>query len=328
MDFVFRPGRLNRASVERKSDARVSPGPSQPIIGGYNGAVTESPIRRVGVALKTTSNEAAELGRQLLVELERLSIQPVLDRSSAEVLGVEGGLDRIELTSESDLVVVLGGDGTLLSVTRGVIHGTPILGINMGTLGFLTEHPADQLFPMLYAAIEGKPTLERRERLEVVVNTPGNEPTTHSVLNDVVINKSALARMLVLSMHVDGQFVSRFKADGLIIATPTGSTAYNLSAGGPILYPTLDVLMVTPICPHTLTNRPIALSLDSVIDIRLESLSEEVFLTLDGQKGFPLTTRDLVSIRRCSDPVFLITEPSRSYFQILHRKLKWGERGG
>ena len=244
------------------------------------------------------------------------------------MLGIEGGLERRDLTSESDLVVVLGGDGTLLSVTRGVIDGTPILGINMGTLGFLTEHPAEQLVPMLSAVMEGDATLDRRERLEVSVNTPGNEPTTHPVLNDVVINKSALARMLVLSMHVDGQFVSRFKADGLIVATPTGSTAYNLSAGGPILYPTLDVLMVTPICPHTLTNRPIALSLDSVIDLRLESLSEEVFLTLDGQKGFPLTTRDLVTIRRSSDPVYLITEPSRSYFQVLHRKLKWGERGG
>jgi len=292
------------------------------------GAVADSKIHRVGVVLKTTSHEAAELGRKLLVELDRLSIEPVLDRASAEVLGVKDGCRRSELTANSDLVVVLGGDGTLLSVTRGPMQGTPILGINMGTLGFLTEHPAEQLFPMLNAAIEGRATLERRERLEVTVSTPGNESTTHSVLNDVVINKSALARMLVLSMHVDDQFVSRFKADGLIVATPTGSTAYNLSAGGPILYPTLDVLMVTPICPHTLTNRPVALSLESVIDIRLESLSEEVFLTLDGQQGFPLTTRDLVRIRRCSDPVNLIIEPSRSYFQVLHRKLKWGERGG
>lgn len=289
--------------------------------------MTGEPIRRVGVVLKTTSHEAAELGRQLLVELERLGLQPVLDRSSAEVLGSEDGHDRSELTENADLVVVLGGDGTLLSVTRGQIEGTPILGINMGTLGFLTEHPAEQLFPMLYAAIEGRATFERRERLQVTVSTPGRDSTTHTVLNDVVINKSALARMLVLSMHVDDQFVSRFKADGLIVATPTGSTAYNLSAGGPILYPTLDVLVVTPICPHTLTNRPIALSLDSVIDIRLESHSEEVFLTLDGQKGFPLTRRNLVRIRRSPDPVFLITEPSRSYFQVLNRKLKWGERG-
>lgn len=290
--------------------------------------MTEPSIRRVGVVLKTSSNEAADLGRQLLVELERLGIEPVLDRSSAEVLGSDGGCRRSELTAGSDLVVVLGGDGTLLSVTRGPIRGTPILGINMGTLGFLTEHPAEQLFPMLYATIEGRATLERRERLEVTVTSPGSEPSNHSVLNDVVVNKSALARMLVLSMHVNDQFVSRFKADGLIVATPTGSTAYNLSAGGPILYPTLDVLLVTPICPHTLTNRPIALSLDSVVDIRLESLSEEVFLTLDGQQGFPLTTRDLVRIQRSSDPVYLITEPSRSYFQVLHRKLKWGERGG
>jgi NAD+ kinase len=294
----------------------------------YNGAVTKEAISRVGVVLKTSSAEAAELGRQLLVELERLDVEPVLDRASAKVLDAENGFERSELTANADLIVVLGGDGTLLSVTRGPIDGTPILGINMGTLGFLTEHPAEHLFPMLHSAIEGTATLERRERLEVIVDTPGQPATAHSVLNDVVINKSALARMLVLSMHVNDQFVSRFKADGLIVATPTGSTAYNLSAGGPILYPTLDVLMVTPICPHTLTNRPIALSLDSVIEIRLESLSEEVFLTLDGQQGFPLTPRDLVRIRRCSDPVFLITEPSRSYFQVLHRKLKWGERGG
>jgi NAD+ kinase len=292
------------------------------------GAVTEPTIHRVGVVLKTSSNEAAELGRRLLVELERLGIQPVLDRMSAEVLGTGDGFRRDELTARTDLVVVLGGDGTLLSVTRGPIDGTPILGINMGTLGFLTEHPVDRLFPMLHAAVEGRATVEKRERLEVAVDRPGRERVTHTVLNDAVINKSALARMLVLSMHVDDQFVSRFKADGLIVATPTGSTAYNLSAGGPILYPTLDVLAVTPICPHTLTNRPIALSLDSVIDIRLESHSEEVFLTLDGQQGFPLTTRDLVRIRRCPDPVYLIIEPSRSYFQVLHRKLKWGERGG
>jgi len=322
------PRRAPRPPFAAKTARRTGERPGARFSGRYNVPVSDTPISRVGVVIKTTSTEAAELGRQLLVELERLDIQPVLDRSSAKALGVDEGVARTELTSSSDLVVVLGGDGTLLSVTRARIDGTPILGINMGTLGFLTEHPAEQLFPMLYAAIEGGATLERRERLEVTVNTPGNEGSTHSVLNDVVINKSALARMLVLSMHVDGQFVSRFKADGLIVATPTGSTAYNLSAGGPILYPTLDVLMVTPICPHTLTNRPIALSLDSVIDLRLESLSEEVFLTLDGQKGFPLTTRDLVRIRRCSDPVFLITEPSRSYFQVLHRKLKWGERGG
>ncbi len=159
------------------------------------------------------------------------------------------------------------------------------------------------------------------------MENPGRDPIVRRALNDVVINKSALARMVVLSVHVDEEFLSRFKADGLIVATPTGSTAYNLSAGGPIVYPTVDVVLITPICPHALTNRPIALPMESVIDIRLGSQSEEVYLTLDGQEGFPLTTRDLVRVRRCAEPVGLITEPGRSYYRILHRKLKWGERG-
>jgi NAD+ kinase len=198
----------------------------------------------------------------------------------------------------------------------------------MGTLGFLTEHPAESLIPMLRATLEGRATTVRRERLLVNVEKPGNEPSTHCVLNDAVINKSALARMLDLSVHVNDALVSRFRADGLIIATPTGSTAYNLSAGGPILYPNLGVIVVTPICPHTLTNRPLVLSLDSKVELRLEKQSEEVWLTLDGQQGFPLSIEDVVRIERCTDPVFLITDRDRSYFQVLHRKLKWGERGG
>jgi len=285
-------------------------------------------IHRVGVVLKTTSPEAAELGRQLVAELERLGLEAVIDRESGEAL--EGGtdIDREHLASAVDLIVVLGGDGTLLSVTRGALGGTPILGINMGTLGFLTEHPAESLLSVLHATLEGQVEVVRRERLTVTVEHPDKEIITRCVLNDAVINKSALARMLVLGVHVNGTFVSRFKADGLIIATPTGSTAYNLSAGGPILYPNLEILVVTPICPHALTNRPIVLSLDSTIEIRLESHSEEVWLTLDGQQGFPIGTDDLVTIRACPDPVMLIADPSRSYFHVLNRKLKWGERGG
>jgi NAD+ kinase len=288
----------------------------------------ERQLRKVGVVLKHSSGDAVELGRQLLVELERLAVEPVLDNETAAAVGAENGVSRGDLAAQVDLVVVLGGDGTLLSVARGELGGTPILGINMGTLGFLTEHPAESLFPMLHRALDGRAEMERRERLEVTVLAPGREPVTRWVLNDAVVNKSALARMVVLSVHVNEEFVSRFRADGLIVATPTGSTAYNLSAGGPILYPTLDVVLVTPICPHTLTNRPIALSLDSVIEVRLEGKAEEVFLTLDGQEGFPLTDRDLVRIRRCQEPLHLITDRSRSYFHILNRKLKWGERGG
>ena len=290
--------------------------------------MTDPAIRRVGVVLKTTSSEAAELGRQLVAELDHLGLEAVIDRESAEVLGSDDGIDREHLASLVDLIVVLGGDGTLLSVTRGALGGTPILGVNMGTLGFLTEHPADRLMQALHATLEGRVEVVRRERLTVTVENPNKDPITRCVLNDAVINKSALARMLVLGVHVNGAFVSRFKADGLIVATPTGSTAYNLSAGGPILYPNLEILVVTPICPHALTNRPIVLSLDSTIEIRLESHTEEVWLTLDGQQGFPIGIEDLVTIRPCPDPVMLIADPSRSYFQVLHRKLKWGERGG
>ena len=290
--------------------------------------MTQSPIHRVGVVLKTTSPEAAEVGKQLLTELESLELETVIDRESARVLDRKDDVERKDLSSLVDLIVVLGGDGTLLSVTRGELGGTPILGINLGTLGFLTEHPAENLLPMLHATLDGQVQTVRRERLKVTVETPGGEAVTHCVLNDAVVNKSALARILVLSVHVNGSFVSRFKADGLIIATPTGSTAYNLSAGGPILYPNLEAVVVTPICPHGLTNRPIVLSLDAQVEVRLESHSEEVWLTLDGQQGFPLSTDNLVRIEHCHDPVYLITDPDRTYFQILHRKLKWGERGG
>ena len=290
--------------------------------------MAKSTIRRVGVVLKTTSPEAADLGRQLVLELERLGLEPVIDRESAQILDSDDEVEREELPGLVDLVVVLGGDGTLLSVTRGALGGTPILGINMGTLGFLTEHSAEQLLPMLREVLDGRAETAQRERLLVTIETPGKEPVTRCVLNDAVVNKSALARILALSVKVNGEFVSRFKADGLIVATPTGSTAYNLSAGGPILYPTLETIVVTPICPHALTNRPIVLSLDSTIEIRLESPSEEVYLTLDGQQGFPISTSDMIRIERCPDPVTLITHPGLSYFQILHRKLKWGERGG
>ncbi len=286
-------------------------------------------VRRVGVVLKRSSAEAIDLGRQLLMELRRHSVEAVLDRSSAPALGEPEGPERTELAAQVDLVVVLGGDGTLLSVTHGRhLGGTPILGINMGSLGFLTEHPAEYLFPALRDAIEGTCVTERRERLLVEVVPPGQPTVERVALNDAVINKSALARMVLLSVHVDSKFVSRFRADGLIVATPTGSTAYNLSAGGPIVHPSVEVVLITPICPHTLTNRPIAVPLTASIEVRLESQSEEVYLTLDGQEGFPLTPNDLVRIRRCDEPAHLVADPRRSFFQVLHHKLKWGDRGG
>jgi NAD+ kinase len=212
------------------------------------------------VVLKPSSLEATELGRQLVEELERRGLEAILDRESAAACGRDSEVSRSALASRVNLMIVLGGDGTLLSVTRGELKGTPVLGINMGSLGFLTEHSAEELFPMLEAVLEGKAEIQRRERLAVSVETPGGDRLTHHVLNDAVVTKSALARVVTLAVHVNGQLLSRFRADGLIVATPTGSTAYSLSAGGPILYPTLDVIVVTPICPHTLTNRPIVAS--------------------------------------------------------------------
>jgi len=291
-------------------------------------AVTNGTIRRVGVVLNTSSTEATELGNRLIRELETRGLTPVLDRESGSAFGLETDVTRANLAQRVDLIVVLGGDGTMLSVTRGELGATPVLGINMGFLGFLTEHTADELFPMVDAILDGKAKIQRRERLSVTVEMPGGNRLTHYVLNDAVVNKSAVARMVTLSVHVGDELLSRFRADGLIVATPTGSTAYNLSAGGPILFPTLDVIVVTPICPHTLTNRPIVLDLDSVVEVRLESHTEEVYITLDGQEGFPLTTDDVVRIQRCAEPVYLVEQPDRTYFQVLHRKLKWGERGG
>ncbi len=290
--------------------------------------VTNGTIRRVGVVLKTSSTEATELGRRLIRELESRGLEAVLDRESGAACDLQSHVTRANLAPQVDLIVVLGGDGTMLSVTRGELGNTPVLGINMGYLGFLTEHSVEELFPILEMVLQGKATIQRRERLSVTVEMPGGNHLTHYVLNDAVVNKSAVARMVTLEVQVDGELLSRFRADGLIVATPTGSTAYNLSAGGPILYPTLEVIVVTPICPHTLTNRPIVLSLDSVVEVRLESPSEEVYITLDGQEGFPLTTHDVVRIQRCAEPIHLVEQPSRTYFQVLHRKLKWGERGG
>lgn len=290
--------------------------------------MTNEPIRRVGVVLKTTSAEATTLGGRLIDELRRRGLEPILDSESAVAYGRDGDISRSELASKVDLIVVLGGDGTLLSVTRGQLGGTPVLGINMGYLGFLTEHSAEELLPMLDSVLEGRANIQERERLAVTVEMAGGDSLNRYALNDAVVSKSAPARVITLTVHVDGRLVSRFRGDGLVVATPTGSTAYNLSAGGPILYPTLDVMVVTPICPHTLTNRPIVLSLSSVVEVRLESPTDEVYLTLDGQEGFPLSMQDLVRIRRCDEPVNLIMHPERTYFQVLHRKLKWGEREG
>jgi len=225
-----------------------------------------------------------------------------------------------------DLVVVLGGDGTLLGAARKVGHyGLPILGINLGGLGFLTEIPVEMLYQDMEKVIRGEISIEPRLMLQARVLRNGEEKCRFTVLNDVVINKGALARIVDLKVSVDNHFLTTFRADGLIVSTPTGSTGYNLSAGGPILYPNLEALILTPICPFTMTHRPIIVPDTSAIDVQMGENSEEVILTFDGQAGFDLVDNDRVIICKSEKKLKLIKSPDQDYYDILRTKLKWGE---
>jgi len=225
-----------------------------------------------------------------------------------------------------DWVIVLGGDGTLLGAARKVgRYGLPILGINLGGLGFLTEIPLKMLYKEMEKLIAGEIDVENRLMLQASVLRGNEEKCSFSVLNDVVINKGALARIIDLGVSIDGRFLTTFRADGLIISSPTGSTGYNLSAGGPILYPNLEALILTPICPFTLTQRPIILPDTSIIEIKMGENSEEVTLTFDGQVGFDLMDNDRVIISKSEKKLKLIKSPDQDYFDILRTKLKWGE---
>jgi NAD+ kinase len=227
---------------------------------------------------------------------------------------------------EVQFVIVLGGDGTLLGAARRVArYGVPILGVNLGGLGFLTEIPLRNLYPAVELMLAGRLELETRLMLEAVVVRQGTETCRFLVLNDVVINKGALARIIDLDVFINDQFLTTFRADGLIVSTPTGSTAYNLSAGGPILYPTMSSFILTPICPFTLTNRPILLPDSHVVSITLSRRGEErVSLTFDGQVGFDLFQGDKVLIQKAKEKLKLIKSPDQSYFEILREKLMWG----
>jgi NAD+ kinase len=284
------------------------------------------PPRRVGVVAKPANPDAVALGGSLLAELRRRGVEGVVDAESADALGVTSGLPRASLGREVDVVFVLGGDGTFLSVTRDCPASTPVAGINLGTLGFLTEHAPETTFSLLEAVLEGNVVVEQRDRLIVEVEGSAGVDS-HLILNDVVVTKAALARIVTILVEVDGEFLSRYRGDGLVVSTPTGSTAYNLSAGGPIVHPRLPALLITPICSHTLTNRPMAVPLHSRVRVWLEQGDAEVYVTLDGQVGFPYSPGMQVSVLPDAEPLSLIRDPRNSFFSILHHKLKWGERG-
>ena len=213
----------------------------------------------------------------------------------------------------------------MLSVARSLEHETPVLGVNLGNLGFLTEIRRHELYPALIHVMEGKFDIEERALLDVVHKTADGEQTTYRVLNDAVINKSALARIVELTLEVDGRRVASYRSDGLIISTPTGSTAYNLSANGPIVSPTLPVVVVTPICPHTLSQRPIVVPESSTVDVTLVTDEEDVYLTLDGQEGTTMKAGDTVSVQRSESVVRLVRVAERTFYDNLRDKLHWGE---
>ncbi len=288
--------------------------------------MADGDIKNVGIISKAGRHEPLEILGELLPWLKERGYNAFVDRETAERLNIKG-YQRAEIPDLIDVLVVLGGDGTMLSAARLVAEkGIPILGINLGGLGFITEVNRTEVFTAIETMLKGECSIEERMMLEANIIRHGEVITGYTVLNDVVITKGALARIIDLETYIDHYYVTSYKADGLIISTPTGSTAYNLSAGGPIIHPSLDCMVITPICPHTLTNRPIVISGDSLIEINLKSESEDVYLTLDGQIGFSLKKTDVVEVKKSPYKTKLLLPCERDYFQILREKLKWGER--
>jgi NAD+ kinase len=285
-------------------------------------------IKTIGIVSKPKKPEVREIVPQLVHWLQERSINVLIDKETGSALdGSEKCVTRNEMPSRADLIIVLGGDGTLLATAR-VLNRKPVplLAVNLGGLGFLTVITRDELFPTLERVVAGDFRTERRVQIEAEVIRAGEVISSFLALNDVVLNKGAIARVLDFDVRVDGQFISTYKADGLIVSTPTGSTAYSLAAGGPVIAPSVEAFIVTPICAHTLTNRPIVLRDSAQIEVEVKSQRESIYLTVDGQVGIAVRSEDTVHMRRAASVVELIQSPQKNYFEILRQKLKWGER--
>ena len=278
-------------------------------------------IQTIGISAKVTSPPALDYAARVIADLRQRGLGVCLDYATADKLNDRGQcVAKGDLGRHSNLLITFGGDGTLLSVARHAPPDVPILGVNMGTLGFLTEVRVEEFPETLEHVLAGDFQTEERMTVDVFVGE-----RSYRVLNDATINKSALARIVEMRVTVSGAFVSNFRADGLIVATPTGSTAYNLSAGGPIIHPTMSAIVITPICPHMLTNRPIVLPDALNVEIRIAATNQEIFLTLDGQEGLPVTADDCIRVRKSANSVKLVRTGEKSYFDVLRAKLKWGE---
>ena len=286
------------------------------------------PIKRVGIISKPKKTEIREIVPPLIAWLRERDIEVFTDKESGSILErQERSLSRNEMASQVDLLVVLGGDGTLLATARALNRKpVPILAVNMGGLGFLTVITREDLYPTLELVLAGHAQIERRVQIEGELVRADEVISSFLALNDVVLNKGAIARIIDFDVLVDGRLISTYKADGLIVSTPTGSTAYSLAAGGPIVAPSVAAFLVTPICAHTLTNRPLVLPDTAHIEIAVKTQREAAYLTVDGQVGLATHSDDTVRLRKASSYVEIVQPPSKDYFEILRQKLKWGER--
>jgi len=281
-------------------------------------------VKTVAVVVKRGSSEAVALAQQVRARF------PDLELLAEPQLAAATGWSAVpeeEMSRRAELILVLGGDGTLIHAAR-MVRGraVPILGVNLGSLGFLTEVPRSELFARLPEVISGRARLHTRMKLACRLHRGGKVIVEDEVLNDVVINRGAMARIADHEVSLDGQYMTTFKSDGVILATPTGSTAYALAAGGPIVHPALECAVVAPICPHALTQRPFVVPGDQVVNVVLRSPAADVYLTLDGQAGHALQQGDRLEVWRSSNRTVLVSNPNMDYFGILRQKLHWGER--
>ncbi len=284
-------------------------------------------FRRVAVLAKPGTHEGQRIAFELGSWLRARDVAVRFDELTAKALGLRDGIRADTLPAGTDLVIVAGGDGTLLSAARlaGPL-GIPILGVNFGGLGFMTELQPEELYTALDRLFRGDYEIEEREALRVRFRRGRKLLGEFALLNDAVVTKTALARMLVIELRIDTELVATYTSDGLIIATPTGSTAYNLSAGGPILDPRMSAFVIAPICPHTMSYRPLVVPGGVHIEVTLRSLTEEAYLTLDGQVGFPMKQLDTILVDRHPRSVRLVRVAHRGFFEVLQRKLHWGDR--
>ncbi|HIL26864.1 MAG TPA: NAD(+) kinase [Nitrospinaceae bacterium] len=291
----------------------------------FSMAVSGNKIKRIGIFCKPKAPSASDILGKLIPWLRKKNYLIFMDTSTAAIIGETSTHDKRGVSEQADLLIALGGDGTLLGVARAAHpYNVPILAVNLGSLGFLAAISIEELYPTLENILAGKFEIENRMLLNACVWRNGDKVENHNVLNDIVINKSVVARVINLQVFVNDQYMTSYRADGLIIATPTGSTAYSLSAGGPIIHPSMHTLVLSPICPLMLTNRSILIPDQSVIQVKLSGKYDDVRITLDGQEGYDMKVEDILEIKKTKTTLQLIRGPNKNYYQILRDKLHWG----